>query len=162
MGKEHQKNARGRTGEKLYSILNELIDISEDQQKKYRSKHFYDTISWVKEYCTIQLKTARQAGHTYALVETAITRFENPVIISPQFTMSQHIEECIKDQRNQYQTGTPILATVNSLDRLIELVKIDAVFIDCSFMLSDNKKTTIYNKFLELAKSKPFFFIFVE
>ena len=162
MSKDHQKYARGKTGEKLYSILNELIDISEDQQR-HMSKYFYDNLSFAKEYCTIQLKTARQAGHTYALIETAITRFEKPVIVTAQFMMSQRIEAAIKEQRNQHQTGIPILATIKTLERVIGIGDIDAVFVDCAFMLSDNKKTEIYNIFLRMmTKDKPFFFIFVE
>jgi len=162
MGKEHQKYARGRTGEKLYSILNELIDISEDQQKKHKAKHFYDNLSWAKEFCTIQFKTARQSGHTYALIEVAITRFESPAIVTPRSIMNRHIEESIKKQRNQYQTGVPILTTIDSLDRLRGVGKIDAVLVDCSFMVSDNKKEEIYNIFSEKTQDKPFFFIFVE
>lgn len=147
---------------KLYSILNGLIDISEDQQKKYRENMHINSLSWAKEFCTIQLRTARQAGHTCALVETAITRFEKPVIITAAFMMSRRIEKSIKEQRNQHQTGMPILTTVNTLERVIGIGDVDAVFVDCAFMLSDNKKQEIYDHFLPMVKDKPFFFIFVE
>ena len=57
--------------------------------------------------------------------------------------------------------------TVNTLERLrgerLKGIDVDAVLVDCSFMLSESKKEEIYNAFLfERVKDKPFFFIFVE
>ena len=144
---ENHKYIRGRTGEKLYSILNELIDISEKQQQKFEKMHFGNSLAKAKEFRTIHLQTARQAGHTYALIETAITRFDKSIILSPNVAMSNHIKTAIKKQRESQQTGEVVLATTNSLDRLRGLDNIDAidaVFIDCSFMLSKSKKEDIY------------------
>jgi len=158
-----QKYARGKAGEELYSILNKLIDISEKQQEKFEKMHFCSSISWAKEFCTIHLQTARQAGHTYALIETAITRFNKSIIISPKIAMSERIKIEMKKQREPQQTGEVTLATTDSLDKLRGLGNIDAIFVDCSFMLSKSKKEEIYNTCFYMKKEdKPFFFIFVQ
>ena len=156
------KKVEDGTGEKLYSVLNTLIDISEKQQQKHKEHMHMDSLSWSKEYCTIGLRTSRQAGHTYALLEIAMTRFNKSIVISPTIMMNRNIETTIKEQRGKHQTGEIISAAASSLDKIDEIENIDAIFVDCALFLSSNQKEKIYESFKEETKDKPFFFIFVQ
>ena len=155
----YQKYAKGKTGEKLYSILNELIKISRKQQEAYESERS-QSISWAKEFCTIQLKVSRQSGHTYAMIETALSRFSESVIISTA-TSINHIKKDIKEQRG-CQKGNTTLLTINTLNKIKELNNIEAIFVDCHSTINNAKEEEIYETCLPLITDKPFFFIFIQ
>jgi sialic acid synthase SpsE len=161
MGEEsYQKYAKGKTGEKLYSILNELIKISREQQETYKSE-FSRSVSWAKEYCTIRLKVARQSGHTYAMIETSLSRFSKSIIISKGITANSYIKKSIKEQRG-CQKGNIILLTTYSLENIKGLNDIEAVFVDRHSTIDKTKEEEIYKTCLPLITDKPFFFILVQ
>jgi len=162
MGEDsYQKYAKGKTGEKLYSILNELIKISRKQQETYKSE-FTRSVNWAKEYCTIQLKVARQSGHTYAMIETSLSRFSESIIISKGITANNHIKKMKREQRG-CQKGHSTLLTINSLDIIKGLNNnIEAVFVDQHSTIDKTKEEEIYETCLPLITDKPFFFIFIQ
>jgi len=117
-------------------------------------------MQWAKEFCTIHVRTARQSGHTYSVIQTASNRFSMSVILSSKLMMSNYIKREIRKQKLKEENM--ILSSIHNLYRLKGLSPIDAVIVDCAFLLSKNKKEEIYNHFLPMIRNEPFFFIFVE
>ena len=57
------------TGEKLYSCLKDLIEISRYSQERIPScdRQQLTRKHWLKEFCTIALRAPRRSGHDYAI-----------------------------------------------------------------------------------------------
>jgi hypothetical protein len=173
-----------------YRSLKGLIDNCYYTQATYPPIVF-DT-SYLKEFCTIRMQTARRSGHTTAICQVAYEYFRRALILFYNHEMSQRTkayfaEVCAENgiTKNievglQYpktkdkfvskassfirvdDSDEYCFGSVNSIDNL-KGFEFEAIFVDCAFMLSKKKEDKIYETLAPcMAKYPEKFFIFVE
>jgi len=128
--------------------------------------------SFLKEFCTIKLGTARKSGHTSAISRLAVKYLDKVMFLYPDQSMLEHSKIMIethlrsrnKNMRRlnsscmEFDNAVFNLRTFNQIDNTRGL-DLEAIIVDGAFDLSEAKMDQLYDypviKF-------PFFYIFVE
>jgi len=151
-------------GERLYTALKTLVEISRETQQEVLSRNSgYGIKSWAKDFCTIHAGTSRGSGHDYALtrflandVNGAIVLFQNQQL--KNIFRREYVNHTLKDPKY----NSIYLCSLNSRD-YFGISNIDTVVICHSFLLGRKGRDKIYNNFIPtLDRTKPFFFIFLQ
>jgi len=140
--------------------------------------------SW-REYCTVRLYTARMAGHSTAIRKVAYEYFKKAIILSPKVDMSRQIQDCFCNGIKEKATvdkGIQLPVVSKKQNRILEIngdhsyffesfhsldslrgIEAEAIFVDCAFMLSEEKTQYIYDNLGPcMARYPQNFFIFVQ
>ena len=140
-----------------------------------------ETQSAWREYCTIRMTTSRRAGHTTAICKSALEYFERAAILSYNQNMSKRTKDVFRNIVNKYPIDNVITKdtsdiievnhdnkyffySMGQINHLSELTgSVEAVFVDCAFMLSKEKTDKIYDLFgSTMAEYPQNFFIFIQ
>lgn len=108
--------------------------------------------SYIKEYCTIKIGTARQSGHTTAIIDFIEQEKEHLgkiLILVPNSNMQQLIRG---------KTSTDI--EINTFNYITsEAVVADTIFVDCASFLSKSKQDELVADMARSNKHKKFLFL---
>lgn len=157
-----------------YTAMKCLIDNSYYAQLTFPPK-FNSNISYLKEYCTAKMCTARRSGHTTAMCLIAKEYFDKVVFLGPTYDMSENIAQCfrrlqndntefIRETKNELTTksGYYLFGSQNSLE-VFKGKEIEAVFIDGTFFMTSKKEDEIYQALSPcMCKYPQRFFIFIQ
>ena len=166
---------------KLYPILLTLLDICEEnkkveniRQESWRSEYPFEDepkyqsgrLSYAKEFCTIELKACRGAGHTLAIINLIQSRFNKSIVMVPKETQKktiEHILDSLDVSKEKYH-----IKSIGSGDcrdvilRGVDYSTFDAIIWDCAFVLSRKDKEKIYKSVLPCCYKNMPYFIFLE
>jgi hypothetical protein len=98
-------------------------------------------MSYIKEFCTIKLCAARQAGHTTAAIKLIAEKFDKAVIIVPTYRMAEHIKDLAKENNCLEKI---LIVTHNNLEIDLCGLNINNIIVDCSFSMSSKKEEELY------------------
>ena len=132
-------------------------------------------VSYLNEFCTVRMCTARRSGHTTAMCKLANEYFDKVIFLSPNQEMSYrlfdycdslHSSSIEKSSRHKDEivtkTGTYLFGSHNSLNNFRGM-ECEAVFIDGTFWLNAKKEDEIYSALTPCMKNNPQrFFIFIQ
>lgn len=140
-----------------------------------------ETQSAWREFCTIKMTTSRRAGHTTAICKAALEHFKRAAILSYNQNMNSRTRVVFRNVVNKYPIDNVITKdtsdtievnhdnkyffySIGQIDHISELKgSVEAVFVDCAFMLSKEKTDKIYDLFGSTMSEYPQnFFIFVQ
>ena len=159
--------------QKTYIALKNLVDNSWYMQTQaYEEGLHQNCSSFLNEFCTVKMCTARRSGHSTAMVRLCCEYFNKAVIFLPTEKMIDNIGQLfrpyvdnITDQRrsrisiNNGESEYHICTNTNQ----IRGVEAEAIFVDCASFISSAKMEDIE----AVAKGclrppAPFFLIYVE
>jgi len=132
----------------LDSALKILIQASLEERKA-ADPSLNGSKSFLNEYCTIKMSTARRAGHSHALLNVAML-FENPMIVTPTRFMLEQLEEVwhtLWDDSWKRMTNLSRLARFVSAESMARGtargIDCDAILVDCAFGLSTRQREAV-------------------
>jgi hypothetical protein len=150
---------------KLYPVLLTLLDICKERKGRMDKSH-YTGIALAKEFCTIELKACRGAGHTLAIINLVQSRFDKSIIMVP----SENQKHTLISSLEYY--GVPedrySISCVGSgkcrqvMMRGVDYSMIDAVLWDCAYTLTNKDKDNMYAAILPSCGRSIPYFIFLE
>ena len=126
--------------------------------------------SFLKEFCTIKLCTARQSGHTKAIARLAVKYLDKVMFFCPNQGMMEHSKRmietqlhdkdirCIKPYHIEFDDSVFELRTFNCTHAIVGH-DVEAIIVDGTFALSEAKINALYD--YPVVKF-PFFYIFAE
>ena len=161
--------------EGIYPALKILFDMSTERQEELLKSRWYSnisTMSYLKEFCTIKIMTARRSGHDYGLSKLLYESRLRSLVLSPNSQISYNfIGTC------QRVSGVTPNFIINSTYYIIDRhrwanavrhhTNIDIVAVNPSFGLSKSLEEKLYRNiaettFLLRGSEDPFYIIFVE
>lgn len=147
-------------GHHVYTALRTLVTASRMQQHAMM-QYFgdYHSMQWAKEMASINMRTARQSGHSNAIKELTEDLFHKSFV---GFHNGQAAG--LSGIKNFFVEGSLSRGT---LDRSIRGIDLDAVIVDTASYFKPESIDKIYEIFLphmeaNIRAGKPFFFIFVQ
>ena len=167
----------------IYDALKILIELSREAQKNHENQAYLSVKEWAKEYCTIQIMSARGTGHTEAVRRLIFEDSMNIGYISfnPQTCNNfKDIYSRRKQESKSYNCGNlefcgSFSSNMLNLIRGRNFSNLNAMVFDNSSFLSQKKKDKIYNKVMSSLlpalygggprgwkRVKPFFIIFLQ
>lgn len=157
-----------KIGENTYNALKCLIDNCYYAQlvnplSNYSRSHIGRELGYFNEFCTVRMCTARQSGHTTAMLKIIKEYFNKAIILSPWLRMSDRLNEIFrklypssKEEYNNYLsiTKSEIMTQNehylfktwggNSLDNKLRGIETEAIFVDGTFEMSKSVENIIY------------------
>lgn len=155
-----------------YTAMRRLIENSYFKQREIAEngqRLYYESspMAFFKEFCTVKVCTARQSGHTVAMLRIGKDLFDKSLYLFHNESMRYRIKNMAeKDYPQEMLLGRYEFDSINSMDRIIGNNfenRLEAVFVDTATFVSNNKKEMIYEHLGNTLARKPYyFFIFVE
>ncbi len=154
----------------VYQATKLLIESSKESQELNKDKDKERNLNYLKSFCTIKVSTARQCGHTTAIVKL-VSEFERSIVIVPNEHQERAMMKLLLESNNKsnFDLSNSYIKNINELNSLYGLQRvnglnnINAIFVDISSMISNKKIDEIYKLALSYCqKDNYFYLIFVE
>jgi hypothetical protein len=160
----------------VYDALKILIDLSEKAQNEhFNDNNVYNSTQFLKEFCTIKLKTARQTGHTESIFNLLKDKGLNIFYIY----MSRQLGDMFLNKYEKYyeKEVNYDMGNYSILGRIIDncvfgnlktrlmgksFDNIDAIVVDNYSFLPKEKEEFIYHNLVTKKSNDPFFIIFLQ
>jgi len=114
--------------------------------------------SFLKEWCTIRVASARRSGHSVAIAELTHL-FKCPVVIF----FNQHQAKILKEYTTMNPNTISItMRKLHKLGKILEKNPVDCIFIDIASLWSSTRIDTLYLIAQSLAKNPEFFIMMFE
>jgi len=159
------------SGERLFQAISLILnDVCEIQQaNSCMLNNSLSALSFAKEFQTIKVSSCRGAGHDYAIMRLIEEKFDRVAVISQsadqmRVLISQLDSRGIPISKYElFNNNTDNLRGMDGEPYWTQQKSFDALIVNCSFMLSNNRIQDIYQAFLHRASNGvPFFFIFIQ
>ena len=163
--------------ENTYIALKGLVDNSWYGQTLMRRSDFHNgTASFLNEFCTVRMCTARQSGHTSSIVKLMEEYFSSAIYLTPNRQMSErasskmaqdHVGELEKFTKREahFKDGSLyIFDSVSSKQQDYMRYSFDAVIIDGDSMIKPADRQRIINDLCSrsIREQDSFFFILIQ
>jgi hypothetical protein len=162
--------------EYIYDSLKILMGLSERAQNDlYDQKEMMSSISWLKDFCTIRVASARTTGHSESITRLLCSGL-NVFCIFPNKQLEKRIinkyselfEEAAKDDLAYAYNcmgkieGSCVFNNICQSLRGKSFDQIDAIIVDNSYLLSKENENLIYEMLVGKELDSPFFIIFLQ
>jgi len=126
--------------------------------------------SYLKEFCTIRVCSARQAGHTTAIIDLIIKRFrfQKTCVFFPHRNMVNLFDKkrdlsFTANKLEKFSVHTRSYSIDNYASQYLK--DCDTIFVDCSSFISKHKQEALYDEIANSLKdgiTKPIYIIFMQ
>lgn len=141
-----------------YEALKLLVNNSIYAQQKYCNNSNKNIKAYLKEFCTIKLCTARQTGHTSAILRLCTEYFDKSLVLYNTIEMARKIREYYNSLYNE----DIISGTITNFHSVYRGYEFDAIFIDCASFVCSSKLDCIYDELGPCLNQKEKFVILMQ